>query len=404
MALPFGVSRSLPSRNSIAVDGAHRIEDAAQDIHLLEDVRRHEQLFLAGAGARDVDRREGALVGDLAVENDFRIAGAFELFENHLVHARAGVDQRGRDDGQRAALLDIARGAEEALRPLQRIGVDAAGQHLAGGGNDGVVGAAKPRDRIEQDHDVAAMLDEALGLLDDHFGDLDMAHGRLVEGRGDDLAVHRALHVGDLLRALVDQQHDQIALGVIGGDRLRDILQKHGLAGAGRRDDEGALALADRRDDVDDAGGQILLGRIVDFELQALVRIERRQIVEMDLVADFLRVLEIDRIDLQKREIALALLRAADQAFDGVAGAQAKTANLRGRDIDVVGAGEIIRVGRAQKAEAVLQYLDHAFADDLDLTAGELLQDRKHQLLFAHDRSVFDFVFFSESQAILWAT
>jgi len=54
------------------------------------------------------------------------------FFENHFVHTAAGIDQRGRDDGERAALLDIARGAEKALRPLQRIGVDTpAGQHLA---------------------------------------------------------------------------------------------------------------------------------------------------------------------------------------------------------------------------------------------------------------------------------
>ena len=59
------------------------------------------------------------------------VAGALELFEDHFVHAAAGIDQGGGDDGQRAAFLDIARGAEEALGPLQGVGVDAAGQHLA---------------------------------------------------------------------------------------------------------------------------------------------------------------------------------------------------------------------------------------------------------------------------------
>ncbi len=73
-----------------------------------------------------------ALVGDLAVEDDFRVTGALELFEDHFVHAAAGVDQRGGDDGQRAAFLDVAGRTEEALRPLQRVGVDTAGQHLAG--------------------------------------------------------------------------------------------------------------------------------------------------------------------------------------------------------------------------------------------------------------------------------
>ena len=126
-------------------------------------------------------------------------------------------------------------------------------------------------------------------------------------------------------------------------------------------------------DDVDDARGQILAGRVFDFELQALVGVERRQIVEMDLVAGLLRVLEIDRVALQQREIALAFLGAADHAFDRIAGSEAEAPDLRGRDIDVVRTRKIVGVGRAQEGEAVLQDLDHAFADDLDIEARELL-------------------------------
>ena len=114
------------------IHGSHRVKNAPQHVHFLEHGRVGEQLLLAGAGAGDVHRREGALVGDLSVENKLGIAGALELFEDDFVHAAAGVDQRGGDDGERAAFLDVARGAEEALRPLQRVGVDAAGQHLAG--------------------------------------------------------------------------------------------------------------------------------------------------------------------------------------------------------------------------------------------------------------------------------
>jgi hypothetical protein len=40
---------------------------------------------------------------------------------------------------------------------------------------------------------------------------------------------------------------------MIGGDRVGDVLQQHGLAGARRRDDQAALALADRRQQVHDA-------------------------------------------------------------------------------------------------------------------------------------------------------
>ena len=145
-------------------------------------------------------------------------------------------------------------------------------------------------------------------------------------------------------------------------------------------------------------GGQVLAGRILDFELQPLVRIERRQIVEVDLVAGLFRVLEIDRVAFQQREIALALLRAANDALDRVAGAQAEAADLGGRDIDVVGSGKIIGVGRAQEGEAVLQDFDDALADDLDVQAGELLENGEHQFLLAHDRGVLDLVFLGEGE------
>src|SRR3990167_8966359 len=106
------------------VDRAHLQQDPAQDPHLAELVLGDQQLFLAGAGLADVERGEDALVGDLAVEDDFRVAGALELLEDHFVHPAAGVDQRGGDDRQRTAFLDVARGAEEALGALQRVGVD----------------------------------------------------------------------------------------------------------------------------------------------------------------------------------------------------------------------------------------------------------------------------------------
>ncbi len=251
---------------------------------------------------------------------------------------------------------------------------------------------------FEQDHDVAAVFDQALRLLDHHLGDLNVARGRLVEGRGDDLALHGALHVGDFLGPLVDQQHDQEAFRVIGGDRVCDVLQQHGLAGARRRDDQRALAFADRRHDVDDARREVLLGRVLVFHPDTLIRIERRQVVEVDLVARLLGVLEIDRVDLEQREVALAFLRRADFAFDGVAGAQAEAADLRRRDVDVVGSRQVIRFRRAQEAEAIGQHFDHAFADDVDFFRRELLEDREHLFLLAHGRGVLDRVLLGKGQ------
>jgi cobyrinic acid a,c-diamide synthase len=89
--------------------------------------------------------------------------------------------------------LDVARRAEEALGLLQRVGVDAAREELARVRRHlGVVGAREARDRVEQDHHVAAVLDQALGLLDDHLGHLHVAAAGSSKVEADDLGLrHR---------------------------------------------------------------------------------------------------------------------------------------------------------------------------------------------------------------------
>src|SRR6202030_3230083 len=99
-----------------------------------------------------------------------------------------------------------------------------------------------------------------------------------------------------------------------------------------------------------DAGGVVL---VIVFELDALLGIERRQVVEENLVAGLFGLLVIDRFDLEQREITLAFLRRANQAGDDIASAQIELTNLARRDIDVVGAGQIVVVGSAQEAKTV---------------------------------------------------
>ena len=82
--------------------------------------------------------------------------------------------------------------------------------------DDRVVGAGQTGDRVEQDHDIVAVLGEPLGFLENHVGDLHVTLGRLVEGGRDDLALDRATHVGDLFRPLVDEQDDQLDIGMVG--------------------------------------------------------------------------------------------------------------------------------------------------------------------------------------------
>ena len=166
-------------------------------------------------------------------------------------------------------------------------------------------------------------------------------------------------------------------------DRCRDVLQQHRLAGLRRRDDEPALAFADRRDHVDDARRQILGAAVALLELEALLREQRRQVLEEHLALRVLRRVVVDLADLEQREVALAVLRRADQPGDRVARAQVEAADLARADVDVVGAGEVGAVGGAQEAEAVLQDLEHAFAEDVLAVLGVRLQDREDDVLLA---------------------
>src|SRR5438128_1503642 len=81
------------------------------------------------------------------------------------------------------------------------------------------------------------------------------------------------------------------------------------------------------------------------------------------------------------RDIALAVLGAADLALDRVAGAQAVLPHLVGADIDVVRAGEVIGLRRAEEAEAVGQHLDRTLAHDLLAVLGLDLENGEHQIL-----------------------
>src|ERR1039458_6048254 len=357
-----------------------RVQHLAQHPDPLQILFRNQQLLLTRAGALDINGRERPLIHQFAIQDDFRIARALEFFKDHVVHARPGVDQRGSDDGERSPFFNVASRSKEALRTLQSIRIDPARKHLARGRNDSVVSPRQARDGIKQDDNVAFVFDQPLSLLDHHFRNLHVAGSGLVEGRGNALALDGALHVGDFFRALVDQQHHQHDFRVIRSNRIRHVLQQHGLAGARRRDDQPALSLAERGKQVHDARADILAH---GFELQPLLRLERRQVVEQNLVARLVGRLEIDRLDLNQREIFFTLMRRAHLAADGVSGFQVELADLRRRHVNVVRARQVVVVGRAQKAVAVREDLQHTFGEDVSFFFTLRLQDLEDEVLFA---------------------
>jgi hypothetical protein len=71
---------------------------------------------------------------------------------------------------------------------------------------------------------------------------------------------------------------------------------------------------------------------------------------------------------------------------------QVEAADLRRRDVDVVGVGEVGRIGGAQEAEAVGQHLEHAAAEDRLPLLRLLLQQREDEVVLAHPVCAFDLV------------
>ncbi len=122
----------------------------------------------------------------------------------------------------------------------------------------------------------------------------------------------------------------------------------------------------------------------------------------MHLVPDLFRIVEVDLVDLEQREIALAFLGAPDLAFHRIAGPETEAPDLARAHINIVGPWQIVRIWRAEEAEAVLKYFNDASAGDLDLARGKLLQYRKHQLLLAESARVLNRELLGKAQKLGW--
>ena len=149
-----------------------------------------------------------------------------------------------------------------------------------------------------------------------------------------------AAHVGDLFGPLVDEQHDELDLGVVDLDRRGDGLHHERLAGLGRRDDEPALALADRGDEVDDPRRHVgRIGRVL--EAQLLVREQGREVLEPWAALGRFGVAPVDGAHLEQGRVLLVAGGRPAHAGDVVTPAQAVLAGQLDRDVGVVAAGEV---------------------------------------------------------------
>ena len=177
----------------------------------------------------------------------------------------------------------------------------------------------------------------------------------------DDLALDGAAHVGDLFGPLVDEQHDQLDLGVVALDRRGDRLHDRGLAGLRRRHDDAALALADRRDQVDDPRRHVVgsagFSRRSFSSGNSAVRSSNR-----GPGLGLLGIAAVDGVDLEHRRVLLVAAGRAAEAGDVVALAQPVLAGQLDRDVGVVAAGQVA----VDPQEAVALVAQVEVAGDVD--------------------------------------
>ncbi len=114
---------------------------------------------------------------------------------------------------------------------------------------------------------------------------------------------------------------------MIGSNRVGDVLDQHGLAGAGGGNNQAALAFTDRRHQFDHPHRHIVRHGL-KFEL--FLGVQRRQVVKQYLVAGDFGGFEVDRFNFEKGKIALPLLGRPDLAGNRITGAQVETADLAG--------------------------------------------------------------------------
>ncbi len=202
----------LPDLVHDELHGIHRIhllEEPSENPDPVEIILRDQEFFLSRPGPDQIESRENPAVGNPAIQMELHIAGSLEFFKDDFIHPASRIDQGGGNDGQAAAVLDIPGGTEEPLRLVQGIGIHTAGQDLAAGRHDRVVGPGQPGDAVQEDDHILPVLHQPFRLLDHHLGNLDMARGRFVKGGRDDLALHAPLHVRHFFGTFINQKHHQ---------------------------------------------------------------------------------------------------------------------------------------------------------------------------------------------------
>jgi len=100
---------------------------------------------------------------------------------------------------------------------------------------------------------------------------------------------------------------------------------------------------------------------------------------------------EVDGFDLDQGEVFLAFMGGRTLPLMESPGLQIELANLRGRDINVVGAGQVVVVGGAKEAVAVGEDFKNTLGEDVAFFFALRLENLEDQILFAKAAGAWEF-------------
>jgi hypothetical protein len=207
-----------------------------------------------------------------------------------------------------------------------------------------VVRTRHARDRVEEDDDVLAALDQAPGPLGDDLGHRDVVLRREIRGGGDHFAPRDApAKIRDLFRALVDQEHDDVHVRIVDLDGVGHALQQRRLAGLRRRHDEAALAAANRGQQIDHSAAHFVRLRL---ELQNRRGVDGDELGERRPLAEGAGLHAFDGLDAAEN----GPIPIGGEARDEGAGLESLALNQIARNQRVLGRGQVVGFGRDEHA------------------------------------------------------
>ena len=246
---------------------------------------------------------------------------------------------------------------------MKRLCFHTAGQHFTAGRSNCVVRTCQTGDGVEQDNYIVTALYQSFGFLVNDVRYAHMVVCRLIEGRGNHFGVYAALHIGYLLRTLVDKQDNHIDLGVVFQNSVSQLLEQHRLTGFRLCYNQSALTFADRREQVYHTNAQRVVMTGTEFEF--LVREEWSKVLEGDTVLCQFRCQPVDADYLVHREEFLRLRVHANRAFHSVSRFQAVLAHLVFAHIDIVRTGQVVIVCRAKESVSVWSAFQRSHGNDV---------------------------------------